>query len=110
MGLLSTQETFDFWGYFRDIWNKMDMLFLGLALVAFVLRFFKETFWVRQNFINVSSSAFADFTIQFSRIVFAYNAGVLLIRLTRFHHASRTLGPRIIALGKIVCMIQVKSF
>lgn len=46
MGLCSSKRSFDFVSYINDVWNVLDLLFLGLALVAFLLRFSQDTFSV----------------------------------------------------------------
>lgn len=69
--------------YFYSTWNALDFTFGVLALISFVLRQFRATFW-------------------YSRIVMSVNCAMYYIRIFRIYHASKALGPKLVIFKRMV--------
>ena len=69
--------------YWSSIWNKFDVVFCTNAIIAFILRQFKETFWT-------------------SRILMACNCAIYYVSVFRIYHASRSLGPKLVIFQRMV--------
>ena len=69
--------------YWSSIWNKFDTVFCMNAIIAFVLRQFRVTFWS-------------------SRIIMVVNCAIYYVRVFRIYHASRSLGPKLVIFQRMV--------
>ena len=69
--------------YWSSIWNKFDTVFCLNAIIAFVLRQFRVTFWS-------------------SRIIMVVNCAIYYVRVFRIYHASRSLGPKLVIFQRMV--------
>ena len=73
--------------YVDSVWNKFDMGLILMAVIGFILRNFKETFW-------------------YARVTFAMNSALWYLRVFRIYHASRKLGPKLVIFHKMVRCIM----
>ena len=71
-----------------SVWNKFDILLYSLAAVSFFMKNFAATFAL-------------------SRVIFAFNAAVLYLRLFRVYHASWSLGPKVVVFHRMVPEIVI---
>ena len=87
LGVTREWEIFvsEFRDYWSSIWNKFDTIFCLNAIIAFILRQFKLTFWT-------------------SRVLMIVNCAIYYIRVFRIYHASRNLGPKLVIFQRMVSL------
>ena len=69
--------------YVNSVWNKFDITMYLLAILAFILRNFYETFWL-------------------GRILMVFNGQLFFFRVFRVYHASWKLGPKLIIIHRMI--------
>ena len=74
--------------YIYSVWNKFDLTLAFMAILGFILRQNRDTFW-------------------YARITFAVNCAFYYLRVFRIYHASKSLGPKLVIFHKMVSLIKV---
>ena len=74
--------------YIYSVWNKFDLALAFMAILGFILRQNRDTFW-------------------YARITFAVNCAFYYLRVFRIYHASQSLGPKLVIFHKMVSLILV---